>query len=173
MRRIAGRSCLVVLFALSTACAPAAPPPPAAPAGPTPAELKAAADQLDQDFIAAFNKGDAAAVMTNYWNSPDLVTAAPDTMAVGYSNAQAGAEAMFKGMPGAQLELVTKNNRVEGSVVIGWGTWRLTIPAKPKPQVIEGRYTDVKAMKDGKMVYLMDHGSVPLPPPPAEAAKRQ
>ena len=50
----------------------------------------------------------------------------------------------------------------------GSGRWKLTIPAAKGPaSVIEGRYTDVKAQKDGKWVYIVDHASVPLPPPPA------
>ena len=157
----------VALITLFVACAPAPPPPPAAPAGPTPAELKTAAEELDQKFLAAFNKGDAAALMATYWNSADLVSAGPeDTFITGFANAQASSEAMFKSMPGAKIEFLSHNNRVEGNVVLGWGTWRITIPAQPKPQVVEGRFTDVKAMKDGKMVYVMDHASVPLPPPP-------
>ena len=31
---------------------------------------------------------------------------------------------------------------------------------------VEGRFSDVKAQKDGKWVYIIDRASVPLPPPP-------
>lgn len=168
MRRITRLSLCLALLTVFAACAPA---PPAAPAGPTPAELKTAADELDQKFLTAFNKGDAPGLMATYWNSPDLVSAGPETMTTGYAAAQAEADAMFKAMPGAKLEFLSHHNRVEGSVVLGWGTWRITIPAQPTPQVVEGRFTDVKAMKDGKMVYLMDHASVPLPPPPPDVKK--
>jgi hypothetical protein len=37
---------------------------------------------------------------------------------------------------------------------------------KSSPQVMEGRYSDVKAPRDGKWVYATDHASVPLPPRP-------
>ena len=40
------------------------------------------------------------------------------------------------------------------------------------PQIIEGRYTDVKRMHDGKWVYVMDHASVPLPPPPPAPVRK-
>jgi len=34
---------------------------------------------------------------------------------------------------------------------------------------MEGRFSDVKAVRDGKWVYVMDHASIPVPPPlPAE-----
>jgi hypothetical protein len=69
----------VALFAvLAGACAPALPP---VPAGPTSAELKTAADALDLQFKDAFNRGDAEALAATYWNSPDMVSMAPDGMA--------------------------------------------------------------------------------------------
>ena len=55
-----------------------------------------------------------------------------------------------------------------GDVVLGWGTFKLTLPGGGGE--ILGRYTDVKGQRDGKWVYLMDHGSAPLPPPAPTAA---
>ena len=37
-----------------------------------------------------------------------------------------------------------------------------------EPLQMEGRYTDAKAERDGKWVYLVDHASVPIPPPPSD-----
>ena len=31
---------------------------------------------------------------------------------------------------------------------------------------LEGRFTSISGMKDGKWVYIVDHASAPLPPPP-------
>jgi ketosteroid isomerase-like protein len=158
---------ITALFVIAACAAPAPPPPPPAPAGPTPAELVAAADALDKRFMSAFNSGDAAALSATYWNSPNAVSISPDGMGTrGIDNIRTGMAEMFKAMPGAQLEILTSHNEAHGDVVLGWGTFRFTIPAKPKPQILEGRFSDAKAMRDGKMVYLMDHASVPLPPPP-------
>ncbi|HQX83357.1 MAG TPA: nuclear transport factor 2 family protein [Vicinamibacterales bacterium] len=155
---------VVTIVVAASACAPAAP---AVPAGPTPAEMMAGADALDARFLAAFNKGDAEALADTYWNSPDLVSIGPDGMGVrGWASAKAGAGEMFKAMPGATLEYLTKHNDVHGDVVIGSGTWKMTIPTPGGHQVMEGRFSDVKAMRDGKWVFVMDHASVPLPPPP-------
>jgi ketosteroid isomerase-like protein len=76
---------------------------------------------------------------------------------------------VFKTMPGVQLEFLSAHNIAEGSAVLGWGTWRMTVPVEGgPPQVMEGRFSDVKALRDGKWVYVMDHASVSLlPPPPA------
>jgi ketosteroid isomerase-like protein len=169
MRRSVFAVLPVASFLVAAACAPAPPPPPAAPPGPTPAEKIAAANKLDQDFIAAFNKQDTEAVMALYANSPNLVSIGPDGMGLkGYDGNKASTAEMFKGMPGAKLELLTSENQVHGDVVLGWGTWRMTIPAKPKPMVMEGRFSDAKALRDGKWVYLMDHVSVPIPGDPGQ-----
>src|SRR6187402_2989586 len=162
MRPITSLLAGLTFLVASTACAPAPAPP---PAGPTAAELAAAADALDLRFEQAFSKGDVDGVMATYWNSPKLVSYGPDGMGTqGWDASKAGSTEMFKAMPGARLELVEKHNDAYGDVVLGWGRWKMTIPAttpKGSPQVLEGRYSDVKAMRDGKMVYIMDHASVP------------
>ena len=154
----------IAICTVASACAPA---PPAAPAGPTAAEKVAAAEALDQRFREAFNKGDVDGLMATYWNSPNLVSFGPDGMGTkGWDANKAALPEMFKSLGGAQLEFISVNNDVHGDVVLGWGTWRMTIPTPAGPQVLEGRFSDVKAMRDGKWVYVMDHASVPLPPPP-------
>lgn len=168
MRKMSSLLAGAVLVAFVSACTPAPPPP---PPGPTPAEMEAAARALDDQFLAAFNAGDVDALMATYWNSPNLVTMGPDGMGTrGYDAARTGAAEMVKAMAGAQLEFLSVNNDVVGDVVLGWGTWRMTMGPPESPTVIEGRYTDVKAMRDGTWVYLMDHASVPLPPAPAAAS---
>ena len=150
-------------------CAPAPPSPPPAPAGPTPAEMVSAANALDKRLIEAFNQGDADGFIAQYWNSPDLTLLPPDAMGVrGFDAAKASLTEMFKAMPGAKFEVLESRNEPHGTVVLGTGRWRLTIPAAKGPAtVVEGRYSDLKAQKDGRWVYIMDHASVPLPPPPA------
>ena len=169
MRRTILAAMVVGAITTFTACAPAAPP---APAGPTPAQLTAAAAALDRQFIEAFNKADVDALMATYWNSPNLVSFGPEGMGVkGFDAVKAEAADMFKTMPGAKLELVG-NNDVHGDFVLGWGTWKMTIPTPAGPQVVDGRFSDVKAMRDGKMVYIMDHASMPPPPQPPAPVKK-
>jgi ketosteroid isomerase-like protein len=132
--------------------------------------MVSAADALDQQFREAFNKGDVDALSALYWNSPDVVSISPDGMGTkGWDATRAGAAEMVKAMPGATLEFTSMHNAAHGDVVLGWGTWKMTVPG-PAPMVLEGRYSDAKAKRDGKWVYLMDHASVPLPPPPAPPA---
>lgn len=166
MRRAIRVLVSITTLAVAAACAAPPPPPPPAPAGPTPAEMVAAADALDNRFLEAFNKGDVDALVATYWNSPNVIMMAPDGVARGIDGVRASMTGMVTAMPGMKLEMFAKRNDAVGDVVIGSGTFKLTIPAKPKPQVMEGRFSDVKAMRDGKWVYLMDHASVQLPPPP-------
>ncbi len=136
--------------------------------GPSSEEMLAAARQADQDFIAAFNQGDAAATASMYWNSPDLVFFPPGTLQVhGSSDVQEEFEQIFAAMPGAMIQLTEIRLMVAGDVVIGWGLFNITIPGPDGPTLaLDGRYTVVMAERDGKWVYIHDHASAPLPPPP-------
>lgn len=127
----------------------------------------AAANDLDARFVAAFNAGDAEAFAATYWQSPDVVSFPPDAMeARGWDAVSEAAHEMVAAMAGAKLELTEIHYMVAGDVVIGWGLWRMTMPNPDgEPVVMEGRYSDVKAERDGKWVYLLDHASVPMPPP--------
>ena len=167
MTRTLRTTCLVTLLAIASGCAAQ----PAAPAGPTPEDMVKAADALDAAFVDAFNKGDAAAMTALYWNSPDVVSAAPDVLDP-FRGIEAIREAnvkMVAGMAGSRLALASARHTVVGDIVLSSGLFTLTMPGPTGPMEVNGRFTDVKAQRDGKWVYLMDHASVPLPPPPAPA----
>ena len=128
-------------------------------------QMLTAAKELDTKFVEAYTKGDAAGVMATYWNSPELVSYPPDGMgAMGYDKAKEDINKSIEMMKGAKLDLSKINNKVMGEYVLGYGEWTLTLPDSAGTQ-ITGRYTDIKAKKDGKWVYIMDHASVPMPPP--------
>jgi ketosteroid isomerase-like protein len=141
---------------------------PPAPKGPTDAELIAMADSLDHAFVEAYNKGDADAIMALYWNSPDATVYPPGDMVI------KGHEAIrnffvdgFSKESGATLELNSSENKVFGGAVLGQGLWTWTMPVPGgEPVSGQGRYTDLKVVVDGKMVYVTDHASVPMPPMP-------
>ncbi len=138
-----------------------------APKGPAPAAMVASADSLDKAFLVAFNKGNAPGVVKLYWNSPELVSIGLDGMGVtGWDATLAGYDTTFKNMPGVQLEFTETHNLPIGETVLGWGRWKAVVGG----QTLTGRYSDVKAVRDGKWVYVMDHASVPLPPPAAVPA---
>lgn len=140
-----------------------------APQRENPEQMVAAAKELDQQFIAAANKGDVDAIMACYWNSPDLIVYPPDEMEVrGWQAQKAGFKHFVATMPNAKWELVEPNYKAVGDVVISWGKVKLTVPSEGgAPVEMLFRYTDVRTKRDGKWVVILDHGSAPLPPPPA------
>lgn len=126
------------------------------------------ANALDQKFVDAFNKGDAAAMNELYWNSPDVVSTQLDVFepVAGIDGVREANIKTLAGMAGAKLEIIRSRQVPAGEVVMGWGTAKITLPGPPPTEVMV-RFTDVKGQRDGKWVYLMDHVSMP-PPPPAK-----
>lgn len=159
-RQLTGGACVLAILTMVACAAPA-------PAGPTNAEMIAAADALDDRFIAALNAGDAEALAAMY--TGDAISFPPDAMeARGREAILAASKTMAEGMAGARFELIDQRNDVVGSVVIGWGLWRMTMTGPDGAQVqVDGRYSDVKVNHDGQWLYMIDHASVPMPPPPA------
>lgn len=127
-------------------------------------DMIAAARALDQEFVAAFNRGDAEALSRLNWNSPDAVLFPVGALeARGMSAIRQANAAMLAALPGARIELIESHQMPAGDVVIGWGKWRLTYTGPDgRPAEMIGRHTDVKAQRDGRWVYLLDHVSVPL-----------
>ena len=155
---------LVFALALSAACAEPVPPAPDASA------MIAAAGALDEQFLAAFNSGDVDAMTALYANSPDTVSFLPDVMIMrGFDSIRIGLrEFVVAGAAGATLALTESHHMVVGDAVASWGLWTMTMNGPDgSPITMSGRFTDLKAERDGRWVYLMDHASVPLPPPPA------
>jgi len=140
-------------------------------------DLVAAANQLDSLFLVAFNKGDADAIMNLHWNSPDLRAYPPgEPQLNGYEAVKASYLKDFEANKGAKLEYTSTHNIPFADVVIGHGTFTWTMPvegapADSPPMVFNGRYSEVKAVKDGKMVIVLDHTSMPMAPPAEEPKK--
>ena len=135
--------------------------------------LIVAANELDSLFLVAFNKGDADAIMKLHWNSPELRAYPPGEMQIkGFEEVKASYVKDFASSKGAKLEYTKTNNIPFADVVVGHGTFRWTMPMEDgSPMVIDGRYTELKAMKEGKMVIILDHTSMPIPPPPADSTQ--
>ena len=107
--------------------------------------------------------------MATYWNSPELVNIGLDGMGgTGWEGAKAGWEVDLRRHAGRAAGVRrTRRTSPQGDVVLGWGRWTMTVPTGDgTAMVLQGRYSDVKAMRDGKWVYILDHASVPMPPAP-------
>lgn len=127
------------------------------------------AKALDQKFVEAYNKLDVDGVMSTYWNSPELVSFPPGEMEEkGWENVKKGMEGFFNSVDKIDLKLTDLNYKISGDNVISWGLWKMVIhDGNGSKMEMTGRYTDIKAKRNGKWVYILDHASVPLPPPPS------
>lgn len=134
---------------------------------PTSDELLIMANRVDSAFLAAFNKGDVNELMQLYWNDPTLISYPPagNMQINGYAALQDFYNKEFAANKGATLKYTNTYNAVFKDVVVGHGTfqWIMPMDSSTIPQVFEGRYTEVKAMKDGKMLITVDHTSAPMP----------
>lgn len=140
-------------------------------------EMVAGANALDKAFIAAFNSGNADAMSALYWNSPDAVSFPPDLLvARGIEGIRKANSAAVASLKGGKLELTESHHIPLQDAVVTWGLWRFTMAVGGgTPIELTGRYSDVKAKRDGKWVYLVDHASaapMPFGAPAAEAPKK-
>jgi ketosteroid isomerase-like protein len=74
----------------------------------------------------------------------------------------------FKSYKLTGVELTDNHRETSGDLSVAWGLFSIT--ATPvgggEPVVMSGRYTDASKNFDGKWLYVVDHASMPLPPPP-------
>ncbi len=138
-------------------------------------ELIAAGAELDSLYLIAFNKGDVDALMKLHWNSPELLSYPPGEQQVkGYDAIKASYAKDFASSKGATLEYLSVVNVPFTDGVAGYGRYRWTMPVEGgSHMVMTGRYSDIKAFKDGQMVIVFDHSSVPMPPPPSDSTHVQ
>ena len=133
--------------------------------GENPDEMIKLSKELDQKFIDAYNSRNIDGVMETYWNSSELVSFPPGEMEEkGWENVKKGMEGFFNSVDKIDLKLTDMNYKISGDNVISWGLWKMVIhDGNGSKMEMTGRYTDIKAKKNGKWVYILDHASVPLP----------
>ena len=157
--------CVRVRFAVIAACAVLGTA--CGPSMPSPEDMVAGANALDAEYIAAINRGDVEAVADTYWRDPRVASIGISGFgAEGWEAVHDALAQALAGMNGASLEFASQHNIPVGDVVVGWGTIRVTMPGGGgTSQETLVRYTCVKGMRDGRWVYLADHGSVAVPTP--------
>ena len=133
-----------------------------------PEKIKAAAKELDEKFVAAFNNEDINGVLDCYWNSPEVTFYPPGAMErKGYEAIKAEFEEFFAENEIKGIELTNTSEMALGDYGFSMGNFSITLGTPDGMGTkLEGRFTSVIAMKDGKWVYIIDHASAPLPPPP-------
>ncbi len=123
---------------------------------------------VDDAWAKAANAGDVEGLVALY--APDAVLYAPDSMeARGTAAIRALYTAMFAANTVSNAS-ITSTYQTSGDLSTGWGTATLTMTPKAggAPMTATVRVTAVAKKIDGKWLYVADHASVPVGPPPAK-----
>ena len=121
---------------------------------------------LDEAWMKAAKAGDVEGLVKLY--APDAVTYMPDEMK---AKGTAEIRESFKKFLGAstvrEMSLTPEYSTTSGNLAVTSGHFSMTIEPKGggAAQTMEGRYTSVAVKKNGKWMYVVDHASVPMPPP--------
>jgi uncharacterized protein (TIGR02246 family) len=124
------------------------------------------AQMVDQAWVKAMKANDLEATLALY--APDAVAYFPD-------GDFKGKEAIRKSWTEFLAMFTVKDATSEGTyettgdTSVGWGFWSLTVVPKGggEPIPMKGRATVLVKKIGGKWLYVVDHASVPLPPPPS------
>ena len=124
---------------------------------------------LDQAWIKAITANDLEAVLALY--APDAVMYPPDAMeAKGKEAIRDNYRGLLSAMTVQSAMITDSHYQTLGDTSIGWG--RFTLKMVPKaggdPIQMDGRFTAVAKKIGGKWLYVTDHASSPMPPPPAK-----
>ncbi len=122
------------------------------------------AQLVDQGWVKAIKANDLEATVALY--APEAVAYFPD-------GEYSGKDAIRKSWTDFLAAFTVKDATLEGTydttgdTSVGWGHWTLTVVPKAggEPIAMKGRATVVVKKIGGKWLYVVDHASVPLPPP--------
>jgi uncharacterized protein (TIGR02246 family) len=122
------------------------------------------AEQVDQAWVKAIKAQDVEAVMALY--APDAVAYFPDG---DFKGKQAIRKSWTDFLATFTVKDATSTGSYEtiGDTSLGHGHWTLTVVPKAGGDAIpmKGRASVVTKKIGGKWLYVVDHASVPLPPP--------
>ena len=122
---------------------------------------------LQQAFVQAILAGDASAIAAKY--APDAISYPIGGMVAKGGDAVRESWAPFLDANTVQELVISEDHHeVHGNTAVAWGLWRMIFAPKTGGDAItmEGRFMDLSRNIDGKWLYVVDHASVPLPPPP-------
>lgn len=123
---------------------------------------------LQAAFVAAVKAGDVEALASLY--TADAQTFPVTSMvASGRDGVREDWGPFLAENAVTDFAVTQQGSQAVGDVAVAWGLWTMTfVPKKGgDPVTMEGRFTDLSKKVGGKWYFLVDHASVPLPPPPA------
>ena len=120
-----------------------------------------------KSFTKAILANDVEAIVALY--APDAEVFPPDSMvAKGTAEIRKSFSDFLGNNKITAFTVLEAENETVGDLSFSRGLFRMTMAPKAggDPITIEGRFSDVSRRINGKWLYITDHASVPLPPPP-------
>lgn len=123
--------------------------------------------EVDEAFARAMNANDADALAVLY--AEDAVAYPPggELQQRGRAAIRRGFERLFSAFTVKGFTMKDAAYATSGDISTGWGTWAMTLVPRHGGTPIEmaGRGTSVSRRVGGRWLYVVDHASVPAPPP--------
>jgi uncharacterized protein (TIGR02246 family) len=125
-------------------------------------------EALDNKFITAFNKEDVETIVTLYAKDATAMLPGPELWVSGTDAIRKAFMDFFADCDSPNLTIHHTQYKVSGNLGYGIGLFDLAYKdAKTGTMMTsKGRACSVFEKRDGKWVYVVDHASIPMPPPP-------
>jgi uncharacterized protein (TIGR02246 family) len=123
-------------------------------------------EAVDQAWLKAANANDLEGLLACY--APDAVMYPPDVMvAKGKDAIREDYKNLLAAMTIRDATVSDTHYETHGDTAIAWGQFTITLVPKAggDPVQMQGRVTEVCKKIGGKWLYVIDHASVPMPPP--------
>ena len=125
------------------------------------------AEAVDQAWLRAAKANDLEGLVACY--APDAVFYPPDMLvAKGKDAIREDYKNLLAAMTIRDATITDAHYEIHGDTAIAWGQFTLVLVPKAggDPVQMQGRATEVCKKIGGKWLYVIDHASVPMPPPP-------
>jgi uncharacterized protein (TIGR02246 family) len=125
-------------------------------------------EAVDQAWLKAAKANDLDGILACY--APDAVMYPPDVLvAKGKDAIREDYKNLLAAMTIRDATVSDTHYETHGDTAIARGLFTLTLVPKAggDPIPMQGRFVEVCRKVNGKWLYVIDHASVPMPPPPA------
>jgi uncharacterized protein (TIGR02246 family) len=126
-------------------------------------------EALQDAFMAALSANDADGLAACY--TADATNFAVDSMVgIGPDAVRESWGGFFASFKVLEASLSNEHMETSGDLAAAWGQFHLLVEPVEGGESVEmhGRYMDVAKNIDGSWLYIADHASMPLPPPPED-----
>ena len=124
-------------------------------------------EQLQMAFVKAVEEENLEALAACY--TADATSYPIDGMRVTGRQAVRDSWApLFTGFDVTSLEVSEGHHHVVGDAAVAWGLFKMTFVPRTggDPIIMQGRFTDMSKKIGDEWLYVFDHVSVPMAPPP-------